>query len=328
MGCLSEVVDGLVRIPLVYTSAPGTVFEQGDNKFRITDAELGGFLRNLAEREIPIDYEHHSARATVLPPGWAKAAGWLAKPDSIDPFTDNRKLLWGWARFTPAMLAMIKDEEYRYCSIDFGFSDKDETGESVGAKIRALAMTNRPFLRDLPPIEISNEDYQQLMGMTMRQDGKLAAICLSEGGARLLNPEGTHVPGAMPGSKGAIWEAAHPLSVREEKAMAKFCLKLAADGRHELFGPNGRVGEMDGQELRQYAKTHLKMKDCENGGGATASVRFSALVRETASSRQLSEEQARNVVAQSPQGKNLWKAMRLEELAASAAPVYLTQDKR
>jgi hypothetical protein len=275
---LSEIRDGLVRIPLVYSSAPGTVFEQGDNKFKISEADLGQFLRNLAEREAPIDYEHLSAKATVVPPGWAKAAGWLARPDGIKPFTEGRKLLWGWARFTAAMLAMIKDEEYRYCSIDFGFSDKDETGESVGAKIRALAMTNRPFLRDLPPIEIANEDYQQLMGMTTREDGKLAAITLSEGGARLLNPEGTHVPGAMPGTKGAIWEAAH--SSASEGKMTKFCLKCSAEGTHEIHGPEGRAGEVDGQELRQYAKTHLGMKDCENGAGATASARFSSLLRE------------------------------------------------
>jgi hypothetical protein len=326
MSCLSEVRDGLVRIPLVYSSVPGTVFEQGDNKFKISAQDLAQFLRNLYEREVPIDYDHLSAKATVIPPGWAKAAGWLAKPDSIEPFTEDRKLLWGWARFTPAMLAMVKDEEYRYCSIDFGFSDKDERGESVGAKIRALAMTNRPFLRDLPPIEISNEDYQQLMGMTTREDGKLAAITLSEGGARLLNPEGTHVPGAMPGTKGAIWEAAH--SSASEGKMTKFCLKCSAEGTHEIHGPEGRAGEVDGQELRQYAKTHLGMKDCENGAGATASARFSSLLRETASSRQLSEDAARNVVLSSAAGKNLWEAQRLEELAASGRTAHLTQDKR
>jgi hypothetical protein len=324
---LSEIRDGLVRIPLAYSSAPGTVFEHGDNKFKISEPDLGQFLRNLAEREIPIDYDHLSAKATVIPPGWAKAAGWLARPDGIKPFTEGRKLLWGWARFTPAMLAMIKDEEYRYCSIDFGFSDKDETGESVGAKIRALAMTNRPFLRDLPPIEIANEDYQQLMGMTTREDGKLAAITLSEGGARLLNPEGTHVPGAMPGTKGAIWEAARS-SAREGKGMAKFCLKCAADGTHEIHGPDGRVGKIDGEHLREYAMTHLGMKNGENGGGATASARFSSLVKETASSRQLSEEQARNVVFMTPRGKALWETKRLEELDASARCSHLTQDKK
>ena len=191
----NEVRDGLVLIPLAYTNVPGTVFEQAGQKFTITEQDLEEMRKNLAEREIPIDYDHLSASAHAQPPGWAKAAGWLARPDKIEQFTEGRKLFWGWARYTPAMLAMVKDQEYRYCSVDFRWKDKNERGENVGTYLHAVAMTNRPFLKDLPPIEISNEDYQQLMGMAMREDGRLAAITLSEGGARLINPEAVHVPG-------------------------------------------------------------------------------------------------------------------------------------
>lgn len=37
---LSEVRDGLVRIPLAYTNAPGTIFEQGNQKFKISERDL------------------------------------------------------------------------------------------------------------------------------------------------------------------------------------------------------------------------------------------------------------------------------------------------
>lgn len=197
---LSEVRDGLVRIALAYTNSPGTKFEQAGQKFTITEQDLEDMKRNLAEREVPIDYDHLSAAAHQLPPGFAKAAGWLVKPDTIEDFTESRKILWAWARFTPTMLAMIKQREYRYGSIDFRWKDKNELGENVGTYLHAFAMTNRPFLKDLPPTEISDADYQSLFGLAARQDGKLAAITLSEDG-RLTSPEAVHVPSIIGGKQ-------------------------------------------------------------------------------------------------------------------------------
>jgi hypothetical protein len=207
---LSLVKDGLVRIALCYTNSPGTKFEQSGQKFTITEQDLEDMQKNLAEREVPIDYDHLSAAAHAQPPGWAKAAGWLVKPDTIEPFTEGRKILYGWARFTPAMLAMVKQREYRYGSIDFRWRDKNEEGENVGTQLHAFAMTNRPFLKDLPPIELSDEDYNKLFGIAPREDGRLAAITLSEVGAipqggmplRLLTtPEAVHVPAIIGGKQ-------------------------------------------------------------------------------------------------------------------------------
>ena len=92
------------------------------------------------------------------------------------------------------MAAMVKQREYRCGSIDFRWRDKNELGENVGTYLHAFAMTNRPFLKDLPPIEISDADYQSLFGLAVRADGKLAAITLSEGSsAALMQPEVAHV---------------------------------------------------------------------------------------------------------------------------------------
>ena len=293
---LSLVRDGLVRVPLCYTNAPGTVFDQAGAKFKFDDSDLEEFRKNLAVREVPIDYDHLSTSADVRPPGWAKAAGWLARPDDITAFTEGRKLLWGWARYTPTMLAMVKDQEYRYCSIDFDFSGKDETGHSVGAKIKALAMTNRPFLRDLPPIEISNEDYQQLMGMAARTDGKLAALTLSEGGARLLNPEAVHVPAAItsisvgygqPRSQESEVTSQNSSSASADKGgktmAGKLCLKCSADGKHEVYDGDGddanKLGEVEEKHLKQYAKTHLAMAPAADADGGQTSEKLTADAR-------------------------------------------------
>jgi hypothetical protein len=267
---LSEVKDGLVRVPLVYTNPPGTTFDYAGKQFAIGERNLEELRSNMAEREVPIDYEHLSAKANVIPPGWAKAAGWLARPDTIDPFGEGRKLLWGWARFTPAMLAMIKDQEYRYCSIDVAFKGKNELGDDVGTYLKALAMTNRPFLKDLPPIEISDEDYQELMGMGKRTDGKLAALTLSEAGARLLSPDAVHVVGNI--SKSTSASADH-----QEAKMAKLTLRKSAEGKHEVFDGDGKqVGEIDHAHLCHYSEANAGMKPGGEGDGVKAAEKIAA----------------------------------------------------
>lgn len=271
---LSQVRDGLVRVPLAYTNAPGTTFDHpAAGKFTITSGDLEDMRANLAQREVPIDYEHLSAKAPVIPPGWAKAAGWLAKPDAIEAFTEGRQILWGWARFTPSMLAMIKDEEYRYCSIDFNKNVKDETGEDKGTRLLALAMTNRPFLQDLPPIEISPEDYQQLMGMSAREDGKLAAITLSDTGPRLMNPEAVHVPAIVGARRAVPAQIPSASAEKKEKTMSKkLTMKCTADGKHQVFDGDEEVGEVEHEHLRQYAQTHAGMQP--GGDGKKASEVF------------------------------------------------------
>ena len=77
---LSEVSNGLVRIAVAYT---GDFEYPGKGKFKITAADLDDMRDYLAEREVPIDYEHLSA-APGVPPGWTKAAGWIRKPGEIE----------------------------------------------------------------------------------------------------------------------------------------------------------------------------------------------------------------------------------------------------
>jgi phage I-like protein len=282
---LSEVRNGLVKIAAAYTGE----FERDGRKFSITPKDLEEMAANLGAREVPIDYEHQSALGAA-PPGWAKAAGWIRRPDGILDFRlpildsenrkskiQNRKLLWAWAELTPACLAMIKQKEYRYFSPEIHWHDLDERGKRIGTRLAAGAMTNRPFLKNLPPIEVSDEDYNGLFGLSLdvgprlrgddsgsgRGDARhsraggnpprLAMVALSDGG-KLMDLDSVHVPRASRQISIAYHqtgEAADEIENRKskiengEKTMSnKFSFRKLTEGPHQ-----GKYGLYKSDEL-------------------------------------------------------------------------------
>lgn len=222
---LSEVKNGLVRIALAYTGD----FEKDGKPFRITMDDLRSMQKHLKKREVSLDYEHLSARADS-PPGHTRASGWLKSPDTIESFKDGSKILWGWAEFTPAALAAIRQKEYRYFSPEIHWKDDDEQGNPIGTRLAAGAVTNRPFLKDLPPIEIAANDYPQL----------LEAVALSEH-QRLVSVDGVHVPADI------------NTKSKEGDKMKKFKMKKLVKGddkgKHGIFDGDEQVGVLEADEL-------------------------------------------------------------------------------
>jgi hypothetical protein len=101
----------------------------------------------------------------------------------------------------------------------------------------------------------------------------------------------------------------------EENQMTHCILKCTADGKHEVWTEEGKVGGIHEEELRQHVKNHLGMKDGEAEGTGTAASQLHSLVRATAKSRSVNERQALDVVLATAHGKELWEQKRLDELA-------------
>lgn len=227
---LSEVKDGLVRIALIYT---GEKFKKDNQEFTVSGKDLREIQKNLNEREVMIDYEHYSAQA--VPPGWSKAAGWIKRADSIEQLSDGREVLYGWAEFTPVMLSLIANKEYRYFSAEPHWNSRDEHGKNRGTALGASAMTNRPFQKSLPPIEIDPTVYPQL----------LEAVALSESKRLLVDINAVHV-------------AAEINSEKEKKAMAakKLTFKKLSDGDDKgkigIFSDSEMVGMCDRAAMKAY----------------------------------------------------------------------------
>lgn len=259
---LSEIRDGMIRIPVAYTGSFEKVEDGKLKKFNITGNDLRSMAQRLSKRETPIDYGHNSAH--TVPPGWDKAAGWFApkmgevEPFGLDPDTQKpREILYAWAELTPACLHMVANKEYRYFSPEPHWNDKDEHGKPIGTHMAAGAITNRPFLKDLPPIEIDPADYPQLLQM--------AALSESEH-LMTMTPSTAHVDttvnakkeptmkklklkkladGENKGQTGCFDESGEMVGLAEkEGGMPKFKLKLNKDGEHK-----GKVGCFEGDDM-------------------------------------------------------------------------------
>jgi phage I-like protein len=170
---------GKVRIPLAVT---GT-WVRGSSKFSIMPDDLESIVRNFRERqngEINVDYDHASEMPEVAAGGPIPSAGRIVgidppeklgassefrianrKDDSLFATRHSRSILWGWFEPTERARALVKNGEYRYISpaIDWGAKNK-RTGKPQGATLTSVALTNRPFLEEMPQIRLSDPGYR------------------------------------------------------------------------------------------------------------------------------------------------------------------------
>jgi phage I-like protein len=140
--------DGLVEIPIAVAGA----WRRGTSEFSITKQDLVAMVANFKKRkngEINIDYDHASEMPEVAKGGPVPSAGRILKLRS-------NGALYAGVEFTARALEMIKAEEYRFVSPAIAWGVKDKiSGEDQGTTLTSLALTNRPFLEELPPIKLS-----------------------------------------------------------------------------------------------------------------------------------------------------------------------------
>lgn len=193
--CLSAPIwrEGkeLYPLPIALTGA----WVKGEGNFSISRQDLEAMVWNFEKRkneQVVIDYEHASEMPEVAKGGPVPAAGWIHSLSvrRMDA-ASSEKLFSGsgmdarvngngdratgsgrWAldalvEWTAQARDMIRSGQYRFFSpaIDWGARDK-ETGDPQGATLTSGALTNHPFLEELPPImltefEISNSNFQE-----------------------------------------------------------------------------------------------------------------------------------------------------------------------
>ena len=160
---------GRVRIPLAIA---GT-WVRGSNKFSITLQDLESIARNFRERqngEINVDYDHASEMPEVAAGGPIPSAGRIVAVDPPEA-SGRRMILWGWFEPTERARALIQNREYRYISpaIDWGAQNK-RTGKPQGATLTSVALTNRPFLEEMPQIRLADPAYRLVDAMAGASD--------------------------------------------------------------------------------------------------------------------------------------------------------------
>jgi len=171
--------EGAVRVPLAITGK----WVRGTTEFTITRRDLEEIVRNFRERqngEINVDYDHASEMPDVAAGGPIPSAGRIVRldppearngsrksevgnreePHSLLPPSSSRFLLYGWYEPTPRARELVKSREYRFISpaIDWAARSK-QTGKPQGTTLTSVALTNRPFLEELPQIRLSDPAF-------------------------------------------------------------------------------------------------------------------------------------------------------------------------
>jgi hypothetical protein len=157
-----------LRVPLAITGQ----WVRGASRFTITRRDLEEIVRNFRERqngEINVDYDHASEMPEVAAGGPIPSAGRIVRldaPESLgaiqeSPPQNTRYILWGWYEPTERARLLLKSREYRYLSpaIDWAARSK-VSGKPQGTTLTSVALTNRPFLEELPQIRLSDPAFR------------------------------------------------------------------------------------------------------------------------------------------------------------------------
>jgi phage I-like protein len=192
---VGSAANGLVRVPLAVTGR----WVRGATTFAITRQDLEEIARNFRDRqngEINVDYDHASEMPEVAAGGPVPSAGRIVRFDPPEPATglgpapdgtglgtldsgfapssarpasresrvasrESRFILWGWYEPTERARQLLKSREYRYISPAIDWTAQNKlTGKSQGTTLTSVALTNRPFLEELPQIRLSDPAFQ------------------------------------------------------------------------------------------------------------------------------------------------------------------------
>lgn len=188
-------MDYLYRLPIVelqVSTRPGPRWVQlayegewkghPDGSFRFDATVFEQMVANFKARavKIVVDYEHSSGHLGLEAP----AAGWISDL-KVERDATGRAALWGHVEWTQRAAGLIEAQEYKYLSPTIFWSWKDpSTGDPAGAFLFAVALTNTPFLDQLPELTLSvRPGLNKERGMNEHIKAIMAKLGLPEGTA-------------------------------------------------------------------------------------------------------------------------------------------------
>lgn len=151
------LADATSRDPWVQLAVTGHFHSPIYGQFSITPDDLSTILRNYetehpkAPTELMLDYEHRSVNPQTPEDG--HAAGWFKELQ----LRGDGKELWARVELTEDAASAVRAKKYRYISPEIHRRFKSRTSNrELGYTLLAAALTNRPFLTGMAPIELSD----------------------------------------------------------------------------------------------------------------------------------------------------------------------------
>lgn len=124
--------------------------------FTITAGEVANWATLLADYfqgRVPIDLDHATDKG-----GASEAAAWIVglSRSGDDVFAD--------VEWTPTGESAVREKRYLYISPTFVSDLKDQQGRSRGPALLRAALTNNPFLRQMPAVSLSAAQLAHRIG--------------------------------------------------------------------------------------------------------------------------------------------------------------------
>lgn len=122
--------------------------------FEITDRDLDELVANqkAVGVDAQIDVDHRASK------GDTRAAGWIKE------LRREGDKLYAAVDWTSYGKGLVEDRQYRYISAEYGNVRDDTTGEYRPMKrLKAITLTNRPFLKDLKPVTLSDGAHEIIL---------------------------------------------------------------------------------------------------------------------------------------------------------------------
>jgi len=150
---MDEGADGFHR-SWIMLFPEGTFQHPQYGKLNFTRAKLSEIKANFDNRvrhiDIALDVDHKGGGED------SRATGWIEALELRDPIgMSDGAGLWGCIKWTPYGQRLLQDQEYRYFSPEFGPWTDPETGAEYDNVLIGGGLTNRPFLKVMPAVKLS-----------------------------------------------------------------------------------------------------------------------------------------------------------------------------
>lgn len=116
----------------------------------VLDEMVKNFDENARGIDIALDYDHQASKGESKAPGWIEALQYRSAQGATPAG------LWAKVRWTEIGLSDVKGQIYRYLSAEFKPTYKNDiTGKSYSNVLVGLTLTNRPYMKHMPAIKLS-----------------------------------------------------------------------------------------------------------------------------------------------------------------------------
>jgi len=123
-------------------------FSDDISDLTISPEDLTSMVKNFQDKVRRVDLAVDEGHNSMGP-----AFGWIKNIYTVNGDTS----LWASVEWNIPGKELISNKQYRYLSSEFVFEYTDiETGATVGPTLYGIALTNRPFVKDMQPLTLSD----------------------------------------------------------------------------------------------------------------------------------------------------------------------------